>query len=216
MALKSIKQNLHFSDGKIEQMSDLLNFILEYFMFYRWIYFKNRPRGNLLFLRSLLVVGTFAFLFFKFFHDFRLVLMGIDINPVIAMGAATALGYWNMVSVFHNKSSTCTTIYTEIMKAKGEGNLKSVELLSNSFALNLLTMDMWAHRLYDSFFSKNLEIAIHHHFYKGDWSKAHPQASLEEKNKAINDYIEIVNAGRLQAREARYILTEYREFLWNQ
>jgi hypothetical protein len=206
-----IKSPVLLSEGKVESLSDFVNLTFEYAIFFRWIYFKNRPRGNLLLVRALLVVGMLASLFYFFFHDFGLVLEGIEIDPIIAFTAGVALAYWDMIKVFHWKSEACGTIHLEMIKEGGQGRTQTARTLSNSLSIELLTLDMWAHRKYRQLFSRNLHRAVEHAYSKN--SKKIEGMTLPEK---IGDLYKKINAGHLQAKEARLLLDNYQEYLMYQ
>ncbi len=138
----------------------LLDMVFEYIVFYRWIYFKNRPRGNLLLLRALLSVSFFFAIYFQFFGNIRLVLSGIEIDPAILWLVCVVGGYWNMLSVFHQKSAHCSRIYQEILKEVGRKNDRGAKLLSSALARELLTLDLWAHRSYSWFLRGVIDEAI--------------------------------------------------------
>ena len=189
---------VRLSEGKIENFSDFINLALEYGLFFKWIYLKNRPRGNLLFLRSAMMVGSFSCLFFYFFYDFGLVLEGIEIDTVIALTGAVIIGYWHMTGSFYKKTKSCNDIHLEMLKASGAGDRRSVEILSNSLAIELLTLDLWAHRKFRKVFREcllsSMELA-----YSSDLEGIN-------KPKSLDEYVDYVNKGRLQAKEARILL----------
>ncbi len=193
-----IESPIFLSEGKVTSFSDLLNIFLEYCLFFRWIYFKNRPRGNLLFVRSMMAIGVYFTTYTHFFGDWKLMLLGIDIDPMLGLGICAALGYWNMSHVFYRKSETAAEIYTQIMTAKGSGHFYTEQLLTNNLCLQLLTMDLWAHRLYDGLFAQHLEQAI--------------QNTIPPERQ--NQLYDSIQKGQLQAKEAREILSNYRLLLW--
>ncbi len=203
----TISYPIRLAEGKIESVPDLINLAFEYGIFFRWIFFKNRPRGNLLFVRSLLIVGFFAALFFRFRHDWELLLLGIDVDPAILLAGAVVFGYWSMLSAFYSKSAACNQIYLEMIKAGGEGHTITAKLLSNALAIELLTLDLWAHRRFRMLFARNLYRAIEH-AYSGDSQR------LEMKLPAkIEDLYALVNGGHLQSKEARVLLDNYQDYL---
>lgn len=196
MALNS---PVRLKEGRIENFSDFVNLMFEYGVFFKWIYFKNRPRGNLLFLRSALMVGTFSFVFFYFFYDFGLVLEGIEIDPVIALAGAVIIGYWHMTSSFYKKCKSCNQIHLEILKAAGKGDHKTVDILTNSLAIELLTLDLWAHRKFRNLFAQSLNDSL-------EFATKHPKDIHWKAPKDLKAYQELVNKGGLQAKEARLLL----------
>ena len=190
---------VRLKEGRIESFSDFVNLVFEYGIFFKWIYFKNRPRGNLLLLRSAMMVATFSVGFFYFFYDFGLVLEGIEIDPVIALAGAVIIGYWHMTSSFYKKCKSCNQIHLEILKAAGLGDQRTVDLLTNSLAIELLTLDLWAHRKFRGLFAESLFHSLKH-------ASDEHKAITWKAPKNLEDYILKVNKGDLQAKEARQLL----------
>lgn len=203
-----IEEAIKLSEGSIEGFHDLLNLFLEYFVFFRWIYFKNRPRGNLLLLRSLLVVGTYSIIYYYFFGSFSLVLEGIEIDSVICFAGAIVFGYSSMLSVFHKKSDSCTKLYVQMVSYSTAGNRIAADLLANTLCLQLLTLDLWAHRMFRRIFSNYLQLAIK--FTYTNNSELISQFGMPDK---IEDAIKVVNTGNLQAKAARMLLDNYQGHL---
>jgi hypothetical protein len=192
------------SESKIETFQDLLNILFEYLIFFKWIYFKNRVRGNLFFLRSILMVLTFALLYFKFFASFNLVIMGVDIDPVIAFGGAIVINYWAMVQSFASKSVLCLNVYNDVLKAYGAKNIAAAELLRNSLALQVVTVDMWGHRLFSPMFISAIKSALIQRY-------SATESNLTEANRAVELFI----SGKTTPRQLRILLTEHqREMIW--
>lgn len=202
-----ISHPVKLKEGKIESFSDALNLIIEYGLFFRWIYFKNRPRGNLLLLRGILGVSFWASIIVYAKFDWKLILMGIDIDPLIAYFFAVGLSYHSMASVFYRKSESCSQMYTEMLKAGGAGNIWCAKALSNALAIELLTLDLWAHRKYRGLFSKNLFRSIEHAY------STNSALINMDKPSTMEKLIDIVNKGELQAKEARILLDNYQDYL---
>jgi hypothetical protein len=202
-----IQQPVLLTEGKIESFSDFLNLTIEYVLFFRWAYFKNRPRGNLLLLRGLMVVSFWSAIVIQTKFDWKLILLGIDIDPIIAYFAAIGFSYYSMSSVFFKKSEACAHMYTEMIKAGGAGNTWSAKALSNALALELLTLDLWAHRKYRGLFAKNLYRAVEHAYSK---NSVPVKVTIPTDMKS---YIELINKGHLQAKEARILLDNYQDYL---
>ncbi|OQW47421.1 MAG: hypothetical protein A4S09_15345 [Proteobacteria bacterium SG_bin7] len=204
----SIDDSIQLSEGSIEGFHDLLNIFLEYFVFFRWIYFKNRPRGNLLLLRSCLVVGTYSAIYYYFFGSFSLVLEGIEVDSIICFAGAIVFGYSNMLGVFHRKSDSCTKLYVQMVSLSTTGNKSAAELLSSTLCLQLLTLDLWAHRMFRRVFSNYLHLAI-----KFTYTNSPELISHHNLPEKIEDAIKMVNSGKLQAKVARMFLDNYQGHL---
>ena len=185
---------IHLSENKIRSVFDFVDRVLEYFVFFRWIYFKNRPRTNFFFVRSVAAVAAFGVIYYSIFSSLRLVLLGIDLDPVIFFAIAISVAYWQMTNVYLNKKVACNTTHNQIIHAFGEGNVKTAKLLKNTLALNLLSEGLWAHRSYVYFFASALESALDY-------------ANSDDKK------IQEVLSGRLEIAEARKILLNYKAYL---
>jgi hypothetical protein len=186
------------SESKIETFQDLLNILFEYLIFFKWIYFKNRVRGNLFFLRSILMVLTFALLYFKFFASFNLVIMGVDIDPVIAFGGAIVINYWAMVQSFASKSVLCLNVYNDVLKAYGAKNIVAAELLRNSLALQVVTVDMWGHRLFSPMFISAIKSALRESYGR-----------KPSEFEALVLFVNKFKNGKITPRQIRLILSEH-------
>ena len=208
MASNKVTSNILLSEGPIEGATDLVNFTLEYLIFFRWIYFKNRPRVNLLLVRTIMIIGLFAFAFFQVVSDFSLVLAGIEIDPVIALFIAVVVGFWNTTNTFYNKASSCNEVYLSYLSAITEDNYRKIFVLRNALALQLLTLDLWAHRLYRSLFAADIEAAIKYAFLEKIPS------DYIDTNQDMDDFIEnTVNKGKLKLSQARWLLSNYQDAL---
>lgn len=194
----NVNSPVKLKEDSIEGFQDVFNSFFEYFIFFRWIYFKNNPRGNLLLIRAILAVGLLGFLYYSFFSSFRLIIAGIDVDPVIAMAIFITIGYWNMSSVFHKKSNYCASLYNEYLKQVGSGNKNSALLLGNLLAINLLALDLWAHRTFSSLFAEYLELAI---------------KNTVISDQDINQIFEKINQGKMDVAESRKYLLAHQKII---
>lgn len=188
--MSKINSPVKLSETRIESIQDIVNLFFEYFVFFRWIYFKNNPRGNLLLFRTFLAVSLLSAIYYSIFSSFNLVIEGIDVEPIIFFVFLLTIGYWNMSSVFHKKSEHCSELYTKYLIEVSNKNEKGASLIGNLLAIKLLTLDLWGHRSFSPHFAKTLEKAI---------------TSLKDEANA-NELIQKVNAGKLNNREARCLL----------
>ncbi|MBT3584578.1 MAG: hypothetical protein HN509_06710 [Halobacteriovoraceae bacterium] len=190
--MAKINHPVKLSECQINGVNDFVNWFFEYLIFFRWIYFKNRPRGNFLLIRAFLAVGFLALIYYYVFSSFHLVLQGIDIEPLVAFIILTTVGYWNMSSIFHQKSAHCANLYRDFLREMGKGNKKAGELVKVLLASNLLTVDLWAHRGYSQLFAESLE------------------ESIRFKDKEAADaVIEKANLGNLNSADVRSYLQYY-------
>lgn len=187
-----LPRTIYLAEMKIESPLDFLNLLLEYSVFYSWIFFKNRPRGNFFLLRAVLIVATFGVIYYHFFSRFELMLAGVDVDPVILMFAIVSMSYLSMSGVFHNKSRECTMLYQDYLKTYGARSFDQAELQAVNLAITLLTLDLWAHRSFAPIFSSILSRAI-------------------DLEKNSSELVSLTHRGRLTCREARLILERYQE-----
>ncbi len=83
---------------------------------------------------------------FKHFRDYFLPLLAVSI--VI---------YWNMWKDFHSKWEYCCNLFNQTLSASTEG---TKEKLRRALAVDLLILDMWAHRAFAEHFKEVLDEAI--------------------------------------------------------
>ena len=131
--------------------------------------------------------------------------MGIKIDPVLLFVGAWVAGYWNMTRAFGGKCNYLSNMYNDIIKEYGKDNHQVAKLLSLNFVSQLLTMDLWSHRLYSWVFISTLSEAA-------KWSientENYPYVSYEE-------FIEVANNGKLEVSIARNMVMDYQKFIKN-
>lgn len=181
-------------ETKPRSLTQWLHLIMEYGLFFRWILFKNRPRGNFLLVRSVLGVGFQGSLYFLLFGDVELLLLGIEIDPVIALGILVTLAFWNMSRTYQDKTKLCLNCYQDILAAVADSQIKKAEILATNLALTLLSMDFWAHPLFSGAFFQALERAIYH--------------QPAEKREG---YITLLDQGRMDQKTALSLLKTHQE-----
>lgn len=196
-----INSPLRLKESKISKPSDFIDWIIEYFLFFRWIYFKNRPRTNLLLIRTCMSISVGAVIYYLIFSSFNLLILGIDIEPFLAVVIAISIGFWSTTNVFNQKNNFISNRYADILKALGNKNYETAELLANSLSMNLVAMDLWAHRSFMLVFESAIRRAI---FY----------AVNEKKTElSFEAYLEKLNSGKVRIDEALKLLQEYQYFL---
>ena len=179
--------NLKLKESPIRSFADFLNWIFEYLVFFKWIYFKNRPRGNFLFLRSIMVTTFFGFIYYTLFSSLELLIMGVDIDPIIILALVVTIGYWNMTYVFQRKSVDVTNLYNQYLIELGQGHKQSADLLLNSLSMQVLAVDLWAHRSFTDIFVKALNLAIKDDNGSDDWSN-----KLESNKMSVREARELL------------------------
>lgn len=175
------------SECKIEGFGDLVNWLFENLVFFRWNYFKNNPRGNLLLIRSGLVTSLFGIVYYFFFSSFDLIIAGVDVDPIIILGVAITVGYWNMASSFAQKSAHCSQLYMEFLRYQAGGNSETAAALGNFLSTTILTTDLWAHRAFAKHFAKSLELAA-------------------EGRENSTEIITKINSGKFNAKDVRDLI----------
>ncbi len=64
-----------------------------------------------------------------------------------------------MSNAFGNKCNYLSTMYNDIIKEHAEGKDEAAKILACNLSAQLLTMDLWGHRLYSWVFIETLEEA---------------------------------------------------------
>ncbi len=113
---------------------------------------------------------------------------------------AMSLVYWNSSSLFNRKWTYCCDLYNEMLKLErgSQSNELRYKKLKNALAMDLIVLDMWAHRSFKELFRDELEIAIE-------------STSISELKK--NEAIIKANLHKLTESEALEILQKYQHHL---
>jgi len=185
--MEKVNYPVKLSSCKIHSFGDFINWLFEHFVFFRWMYFKNNPRGNLLLIRSALVTSFFGILYYLFFSSFNLIIAGVDLDPIIVLGVAITVGYWSMTTSFAQKSSHCSQLYMEFLRYQAGGNSETAKALGNYLSTTILTTDLWAHRGFAKHFAKSLELAA-------------------ESQENASEIISSINSGRFNSKDVRELI----------
>ena len=165
---------------KLKSREKILSYgwIIENLILHRWQYFKNNPNGSFLFIRAILcvlsalvwgsIISILVYMILKLiFNDldisclkgiinFSKIVNSLDLKEVfIAVTSSISLSYWNMSNLFGKKWTYCSQLYNQIT-IKDEKK----DRLRNALAIDLLTVDLWAHRSFSSFFYCEIEKGI--------------------------------------------------------
>lgn len=206
MRNEHLNYRIYLSESKIKNIFELLHKVFENLVFFRWIFFKNRPRSTFLLTRAFLITSVFCFCYLLFKSRFNFFIMGLDIDPVLVFFFMGILGYWNMLKGFYDKNNYCSNLYNEIIKEKARGHQKSSKILSLNLSSQLLAMDLWAHRIYSPSFVKNLEEAII--FCYSEQNKY-----FKPKFKSLEECFQAANNKKLNVGDARNILLSHQYYL---
>ena len=152
------------------EKSDLFHCILEIALG-KWQWLKNKPRGNYLVLKTLwltfmpVIVSFLLYLllwkieshyrslpFSNFgatsiqngiltFRNYKLYFL-----PLLAVNVVI---YWNLWKDFHSKWEYACSLYNSVISSTDEKIQKSLRI---ALAIDLLTLDLWAHRSFAEFF----------------------------------------------------------------
>lgn len=195
-------ERLYLKESAITNAYEFIHKFAENFIFFRWTYFKNRPRSTFLLIRSIMINGLIFGAYYKLFSHFNFLLMGVDVNPVLLFSASTFLGYWSMSSNFGQKTNYLSQLYNDLVKYDFQGDSNGLLLLKLNFCAQLLTMDLWGHRLYSWVFVDTLELAA-------KWN-------IEKQKCGFNsfeEYEEVSASGKLTVSMARNMILNYQKHL---
>lgn len=189
---------------------DFLHWAIENLILFKWTFFKNRPRVNFILIKSILTVTTVSFIIFlitiifnksgcitnkeKYLFSF----LGNNLNSLlITFFSATSIIYWQTTAIFQKKWLYCNELYNTILSLNEQDHYKR-NILSNALSIDLLTLDLWAHRSFQDFFRDELNIAI-----KNIYSNSNPMLNtvIEKVNKGYfneNDILKILEMHQIK------------------
>lgn len=165
-----------------ERNQGLIHYCIEKFVLWRLQDWKNNPRVNALIWKAVLsvisisaiglVIAISFYLFFQIFNSeaFSALSLLEQISKVafkswvklgMVLSGSITLAYWNMSSMFNKKWSYCADLYNQILKTT---DYNDRAFLRNSLAIDLLTLDLWAHRSFSTLFKDELLLAAKHCF----------------------------------------------------
>jgi len=204
--MKEIKLKLKFKESKMSSSYELFHKVVENFILFKWMFFKNRPRTSFLLVRSLLVNTLVFGAYYAIFSNINFIFMGVEIEPLLLFAGSISVSYWVMSWSFSQKANYLSTLYNDIIKHQVKDQ-ETAKMLACSFSAQLLTMDMWGHRLYSRTFTQTL-------LESAKWSLTHQKKYSEFKN--LNEFIDFINAGKLEVGIARSMLLDYQQSISSQ
>ena len=190
-----INNRIYLKSSKIGSLHELFHFFVENTIFFKWTFFKNRPRSSYLLIRSILINTLVYAAYYMLFSHVKFLIMGIDVDPVLLFSGSTFLGYWVMSQSFHQKCNYLSTLYNDSIKADAQGKEREASMLKLNFSMQLLTMDLWGHRLYSWILAETLEEAA-------SWAITHSKIEGED----LTSFTHKLNRGELSTGEVRNIL----------
>jgi len=198
-----LNSRIYLKESPLSNPYEVFHKFAENFIFFRWMFFKNRPRSTFLMIRAILVNTLIFGAYYALFSNIKFLLMGIEVDPILLYTAGCILGYWNMSFSFSSKCNYLSTMYNDIIKEQSKGNIKSAEILSCNFVTQLLTTDLWAHRLYSWVFIETLTTAI-------KWDIENKE---DHQFKSWAEFVEVANSGKLEIAVARNMVVNYQRHL---
>lgn len=188
----TISKRLFLKGSATKGFHEAVHYLVENIIFHKWTYFKNRPRSTFLLVRSLLINAQVYAAYYVLFSHVKFLIMGIDVDPVLLFSGSTFIGYWAMSHSFHQKCNYLSSLYNEALKVSATDRSNETLMLKLNFSIQLLTTDLWGHRLYSWMLSDTLLEVIH-------WAQ-------ETQQIDPHAYINKLNAGQVSSSEVRDLL----------
>lgn len=178
----------------------ITHWVIEKLIFFRLDSFKNNPRGNFIFLISLLRVLGFSLLLGVFCYITN---AQIDLNERtltlffgIYFTAVNAL-YFYKRRVFKEKWEYLAKLYNDLLASIPTSSAYQYCLLENTLAIDIVTTGMWGHRSFSGIAYSECKKAI-------DYFETHPELLelekeiIEQKENKIITLTEIQALGLLE------------------
>lgn len=212
-----------------EENQGVIHEKIEKWILWRRQSWKNKPRVNHLIWKSVLCVVSVLLVFFIVVTGIVLIISlfrgGTLCDPsglsifrdclttafhkmfdcahlfyyVPGFAATCSISYWNMANMFNKKWEYCCRLYNEVLKVEA-GTNGDASRMRNSLAIDLLVVDLWAHRSFSQFFAVELEAAI-----KGIYGS---------ESQAAKDNISNINSGNLTENRAMEFLEKWNSDLY--
>lgn len=199
---------IYFSQSKVKGFGELLHWTIENIFLFRFTFFKNRPRNSYLLIRAFMVTGIIFGLYYSVFSSLDFLIFGVEVEPALLFVAFSTVGYWNMYYSFQQKSAYVNGLYNEVIKEYASGSRKSANLMAVNFASQLMSMDMWSHRMYSEIFNQVLSDSIDYAFD----SENEDRITSEDRASFDNR----LNSGDVRVGEMRLIFFSYKRHLYEE
>lgn len=162
-----------------EKHDSLWHWFIERYVFFRDQRFKNDPRANYLLpitLKSFLaitIIGTVAVGFFVATYGaarFGIISLrdlfpgheSLTFSNVMKFTMPTIAGlsvaYWNVSTMYNRKWNYCADLYNKMLATE---DATARAQLRNALAIDLLVLDLWAHRSFRELFRDELESSLY-------------------------------------------------------
>lgn len=202
--MSRLNKRIYLCSSKVSKPHEFFHFILENFLMLKLTYFKNRPRTNFLLIRSFLITTIYFLAYYQFVSHLKFLFMGVHVDPVFLFSAIGIAGYFVMCHSFYQKSNYCLNLYNKIVEKQAEGHQNVANALSVNLANQLLSLDLWGHRVFGQFFSSTLEMAL----------KALEDGLYQhELPEGVDGLVAKINKGDATIAELRLLLWSYQDFL---
>lgn len=199
-----INQRIYLRSSKVSGLHESFHFFLENFLLLKFVFFKNRPRNNYLLIRSFLLTALYFGAYYQFVSRFQFIFLGIDVDPILLFSATGIIGYFAMTFFFSQKSNYCFNLYNRIIEEQARGEYKVADALACNLAGQLLSLDLWGHRIFGKFFTETIQNAVNlYHEGKLKWDG---EESAEELAKKIN-------GGEARIGDLRKLFWSYQDYL---
>lgn len=195
-------ERVYLKQSAMSNPYELFHKFAENFLFFKWTFFKNRPRSSFLLVRSVFINSVIFGGYYYLFSHINFLMMGVDVNPVLLYTAAVFMGYWSMTNSFNQKCNYLSNMYNEIIKYEAGDVTTTSKVLRLNFCAQLLTMDLWGHRLYSWLFVKTL-------FEAELWA----QENNKSNYASIEEFHTTLVKKNLKISEVRNKLINYQRFL---
>lgn len=193
--------------GESIKDAGILHWFIERFILFRLQYFKNNPRSNYLLIKA---VGTILVIFFlaiflslAIYHalpvsvrpevDICQYLKGNFYKILTGLIGAISLVYWQTAKMFQKKWLYCSELYNKIISINPKESEKIYRILSNALTIDLVILDLWAHRSFQELFRDELISAL----------KENHQTSEYESNLIK------INNGKFSEKDALEVLQKH-------
>lgn len=166
---------------KEEENQGVVHYVIEKFVLWRLQNWKNNPRVNALIWKAILsvfsmtvigaVIAISLYVAFNLLgqkQSFELGKVVEELSKVylkswaklgLVLSGSITVAYWNMSTMFNKKWSYCADLYNKILTVpKSDSDQR--DLLRNALAIDILTLDLWAHRSFSALFTAELLKAI--------------------------------------------------------
>ncbi len=162
-----IKSPIYLRDNSLRE-SGFGHYFIEKLILLRWNCIKNKPRANYFWYQSFwlgFVIPVFVVLagniiyweifksqqvgFFTYFDISGLSFSSVSKGLIMVLGSVS-LVHWNISRLSYKKWLYCNRLYNDALKCD---DYDTVQILQAALAIDLIILDLWAHRSFYDFFA---------------------------------------------------------------